>query len=382
LQFIHTSDTHLGCAQFDYSEREDDVYEAFSEVIDTAVKDEVDAVIHAGDIFHVPKPGGTPLVKLADGIKTLGDKGIKFYFTLGEHDISRITGTPSPYIFHRLGLATYVGSGKPVMHGKTMIMGFPKARRGEIDELVANLKQADEIAERHAGKKILVLHQGLVEFNKWAGELTANDLPQHFDYYAMGHLHDSSARRFERLGGPVCYPGSIDPTPGEGIKEFRKGFYHVDISGSEAKYDWVEVKSSRKQFSYEVSYEEIREKVGEVIGEIRDLPKKPILLFRVKGEDIDNSKVTSALSKLLTHCLHYAWEAVEEGKTGEILLSERPSDVRQEMLDLATKTLGTEALATFAVKELLPLLEAGSTEEALDLVNSAFERLRFKGATS
>lgn len=381
MQFIHTSDTHLGCAQFDYHEREQDVYDAFAEIIDTAVKDKVDAVIHAGDIFHVPKPGGTPLLRLADGIKTLEDNGIKLYFTLGEHDISRMTGTPSSYIFHKLGLATYVGSGKPVMHEGTMILGFPKARRSEIDELATNLKQANEVAKQHSGKKILVLHQGLVEFNKWAGEMTSNDLPHHFDYYAMGHLHDSSAKRFERLNGPVCYPGSIDPTPGEGIKEFKKGFYLADISGSEAKYDWVEIKSSRKQFRYDVDYSALREKVGEVVEGIGSLPKKPVLLFRVKGKEIDNAKVTSALSKLLTHCLHYSWEAIDERQSPESLYSERPSDIRQEMFNLATKTLGNEAAATFAVKELLPLLEADSEEDALDLVNTVYEQSRFRSVS-
>jgi hypothetical protein len=72
---------------------------------------------------------------------------------------------------------------------------------------------------------------------------------------------------------------------------------------------------------------------------------------------------------------------VEESQSVETLYAERPSDIRQEMFNLATKTLGTEAAATFAVKELLPLLEAGNEEEALDLVDSGFERSRFKGAT-
>ncbi len=381
LQFLHTSDTHLGCAQFDSRDREQDVYEAFSEVVDTAVKDKVDAVLHAGDIFHVPRPGGTPLVKLADGIKNLGDKGIKFYFTLGEHDISRVTGTPSPYVFHKLGLATYVGGEKPVLHGDTMILGFPKARRSEIDGLVSSLKQADEAASRHAGKKVLVLHQGLSEFNRWAGEMTANDLPPNFDYYAMGHLHDHGLKRFDRLHGPVCYPGSIDPTPGEGVKETKKGFYIVDMSGAEASEDWVEIKSSRQQYAFDVDYWSIRERAASIADEVRSKGhvKKPVLFLKVRGEGIENSKVTSAFSDLIALSLHCGWEAVEERPSADKLFAERPSDVRQEIFDLAARALGDQAVAAFAVKELLPLLEAGEHEEALDLVYSTFEASRFKG---
>jgi exonuclease SbcD len=379
MLILHTSDTHLGCAQFNYREREQDVYEAFSEIIEIAVRDRVDAVVHAGDIFHTPRPSGTPLVKLAEAIKILGDKDIKFYFTLGEHDISRITGTPSPYIFHKLGLARYVGSGEPVLHGSLMIIGFHKVRRWEIDELIKNFKQADILARRHNGKRIIVIHQGLLEFHKWAGEMTSNDLPPHFDYYAMGHLHDNIEKRFERLGGPVCYPGSIDPTPGEGVKEFKKGFYIVDLSGNEAKQEWIEIKSSRKQYSFETKYSEIKESVEEIIEEIKSksLVKKPVVSLKVKGADIDNARVILYLSKLLNYSLHYTWEAIDEAKTNETVYSEKPEDIRQEMFNLAAKVLKNEDLASYAVKELLPFLEKGQIDEALELVNKTFERFRF-----
>ena len=41
MLILHTSDTHLGYAQFDLEEREKDVYDAFSEIVDAAVKDRV-----------------------------------------------------------------------------------------------------------------------------------------------------------------------------------------------------------------------------------------------------------------------------------------------------------------------------------------------------
>ena len=261
-QIIHISDTHLGGAQFDSVDREQVVYVAFQEVVDAAVKDKVDAVIHAGDIFHYPKPGGRPLVKMGEALKTLSKNCISTFFTLGEHDISRITGTPSPYLFHKLELATYVGTGEPVMLGDLMIIGFNKYRRGEVDELIEELKAAGAKAKNHGGKKLLVLHQGLLEFHKFAGELTAKDLPPEFDYYAFGHLHDNFHRRFEGMQGPVCYPGSLDPTPGEGIKEYKKGYYFVDLSGAEANPQWVQLTSSRRMCHYDLEYESMMEGVG------------------------------------------------------------------------------------------------------------------------
>lgn len=384
MQILHISDTHLGCAEFDLQEREQDVYDAFSEVIETALKDKVDAVVHAGDIFHLPRPGGTPLVKLADGIKALADKGIKFYFTFGEHDISRITGTPSAYLFHKLGLATYIGSGEPVLHGDTLIIGFHKHRRGEIDELVEKLKLAGNHAKAHPGKKLLVLHQGLVEAHPFAGELRANDLPPEFDYYAMGHLHDNFQRQFEGMRGPVCYPGSLDPTPGEGIKEFKKGFYFVDLSGSETRPEWVQLRSSRKMLHYDLEYAGLIEGVARVVNEIESqgLEKKPVLSVTVNGKDIDSAKMSAALSRLLPYCLHYFPVVNEESVSGERVYGEKPADMQLEMLSLAESVLGSKDLASFAITELLPALTHGETEEAIDVIRIAFEKSRFGAGRS
>ena len=54
MLFSHISDTHLGLAQYGSEEREQDVYLAFNEAIDTSIKDHVDFVIFAGDIFTFP----------------------------------------------------------------------------------------------------------------------------------------------------------------------------------------------------------------------------------------------------------------------------------------------------------------------------------------
>jgi DNA repair protein SbcD/Mre11 len=380
MLILHTSDTHLGYAQFDLEEREKDVYDAFSEIIDTAVKDRVDAVVHAGDIFHIPKPAGRPLVRLGEGIKTLREHGIRFYFTLGEHDILRMRGTPSALLFQRLGLATYVGDGEPVIDGDLMVVGFHKRRTVELEELYEGFGRADAAAKAHPEKKkVVVIHQGLLEFHPY-GEITANDLPRHFDYYAMGHLHDHDERRFERLAGPVCYPGSIDPTPSEGIKEFKKGFFLVDLSESEARPEWVELKSSRQQIRFEVEYARLRQETERIRREIEgmSLQKKPVVLVRVRGQEIDNAKVAAAISGLRDICLYPDWEPIlEGGPAGQEVLTERPADIQEEMMRLATMALGDERRASFAVGELLPLLERGEKEEALDLVNRAYETARF-----
>jgi len=395
MQILHTSDTHLGCAPFNYEQREKDIYQAFAEVIDTAVKDRVDAVIHSGDIFHVPKPGGQPLLRLADAVKKLSENDIKFYFTLGDHDIAGITGTPSPYIFHRLGLATFVGDGEPKYlkprnsggasaKDTVMILGFHKRRRGEINEEFAqDMKRADDLATAHPGKKVIVLHQGLSEFNKWAWEIGVNDLPRRFDYYAMGHLHDHDEKRFDELAGPVCYPGSIDSIPPERIQECKKGFYIVDLSGAEVKQEWVQIKCSRSHFRFEVDYSDIKGRLEGIYNDLvsRKLLKTPVVHVEVRGrsDEVDSARLNSAFANLVSSCLYCDWEVVPPGDSrseGGKMFQERPADVNEELLKLAVDALGSEAAASFALKELLPLLQTNRRDEAAEIVFKAFESSR------
>ena len=66
------------------------------------LKDKVDFVIFAGDIFHEPNPSGRAIMQMANAVKKLKKNKIKSFFVLGEHDTSRIRGTPVPYVYQKL----------------------------------------------------------------------------------------------------------------------------------------------------------------------------------------------------------------------------------------------------------------------------------------
>jgi len=80
MLFSHISDMHLGLVQYGSEEREQDIYDVFKQSIDTSIKDHVDFVIFAGDIFHVPKPNGTAIVQMANGLKRLKENNIDSFF--------------------------------------------------------------------------------------------------------------------------------------------------------------------------------------------------------------------------------------------------------------------------------------------------------------
>ncbi len=106
-----------------------------------------------------------------------------------------------------------------------MLAGLDKRRKSEMagyEEIFLNLDKSAENEFKETKHKILVLHQGIAEFHKFAGDLQSTDLPKNFTYYAMGHLHDKDIKEFNHLKGPIAYPGSIELTTSEGIKDVEK----------------------------------------------------------------------------------------------------------------------------------------------------------------
>jgi len=373
--FSHISDTHLGLTQYGLQEREDDVYSAFNESVDVSIKDHVDFVIFAGDIFHVPNPTGTAILQMANALRRLKQNNIDSFFVLGEHDISRIRSAPIPYVYHNLEFSKYVGNGKPFVYKDVLIAGFDKIRRGEMPQFLDRFSEIDRIASQHTGHKILIMHQGIAEVNQFAGELTSTDLPKNFTYYAMGHLHDKFLKQFPHLLGPIAYPGSIEMTTSEGIKETQKGFYIVDISTSEAKPNWIKL-DTRPQLSEKVEFEKLSESVSSILDKISTLSKKPIVELKIHGKEIESEIIQTQIARLAPHTLHYTWKILQaEGSNGTILL-ERPSSIDDELFRLASNYLGSNEKAIFAIQELLPLLSSNKVKEAEQAILEDYERFK------
>ena len=375
MLFSHISDIHLGLVQYNSEERELDIYDAFHQAIDISIKDHVDFVIFAGDIFHIPTPSGTAIIHMANALKLLKQNNIDSFFILGEHDISRIRGTPVPYVFHNLEFSKYIGQGEPVYYKDLLLVGFDKIRRNEMDSFEKRFEEIDDIAKKHQGHRILVMHQGINEINKFAGELNSTDLPKNFTYYAMGHLHDHVVKNFSHLGGPVAYPGSIELTNSEGIKETKKGFYQVDISSTEAKPSWIEL-NTRPQFSIKTTSTNISKTIDEMFEKIKSNPKKPIVELKIESENVEHEIIQAQISRLIPHTLHCSWKLVQKQDSDSSVLSDRPARIDEELFKLAVNSLKSEKLASFAVKDLLPILSASQIEQANQLIIENFERFK------
>ena len=375
MLFSHISDMHLGLVQYGSEERAQDVYDAFNQAIDISIKDKVDFVIFAGDIFHVPNPNGTAIVQMANGLKKLKQNNIDSFFILGEHDISRIRTTPIPYVYHNLEFSKYIGQGKPIEYKGVLLVGFDKIRKAEIPQYEEKFAEIDKIAQNHSGHKILVLHQGVTEFNKFAGEIQSTDLPKNFTYYAMGHLHDKDIKQFNHLNGPIAYPGSTESTTSEGIKETKKGFFEVDISRNEAKPNWIELET-RPQFSFKTEYKELAKTIDEISDKISGFVKKPIVEVKIQGENIETDHIQAQIARINSLVLRCFWRISTKQISNSSVFLDRPNVIDDEMFRLSVDALGSEQTASFAIKELLPVLASGQIKEASQIIIENFEKFK------
>src|SRR6056297_2152699 len=181
---IHTGDTHIGYQQYNSPERRQDFLEAFRSVVEDAVADDVDAVVHAGDLFHDRRPSLVDLQGTIDVLRTLSDADIPFLAVVGNHESKRDAQWLD--LFADLGLATRLGA-DPVVVGDAAFYGLdfvPRSRRDDLEYAF------DPVPER-ADHATLVSH-GLFEpfaHADWDTETVLEQSTVDFDAVLLGDNH-------------------------------------------------------------------------------------------------------------------------------------------------------------------------------------------------
>ena len=130
---IHTGDTHVGYRQYHSPERRQDFLDAFQQVVDDAVSSNVDAVVHAGDLFHDRRPELPDLMGVLAALRDLESAGVPFLAVVGNHESTR--GGQWLDLFESLGLATRLDEA-PQTVGNTAFYGLdhvPESRRESLD---------------------------------------------------------------------------------------------------------------------------------------------------------------------------------------------------------------------------------------------------------
>ncbi|QLG47347.1 DNA double-strand break repair protein Mre11 [Natrinema halophilum] len=222
---IHTGDTHIGYQQYNSPERRRDFLEAFRTVIEDAVADGVDAVVHAGDLFHDRRPSLVDLQGTVDILRTLDEANIPFLAVVGNHESKRDAQWLD--LFADLGLATRLGA-DPVVVGGAAFYGLDFVPRSRRDDLEYDF--APKPAE--ADSTTLVSH-GLFEpfaHANWDTETVLEESTVDFDAVLLGDNHAPDTA--EVLDTWVTYCGSTERASASEREE--RGYNLVEYGDSVA----------------------------------------------------------------------------------------------------------------------------------------------------
>jgi len=202
---IHTGDTHLGYRQYHRTERREDFLEAFRTVLEDAVADDVDAVVHAGDLFHDRQPGLPDLLGAISVLETLDDADIPLLAVVGNHESKRDAQWLD--LFETMGLATRLGR-DPVVVGDTAFYGLdfvPRTRREDLEYDFEAHAAAHAALVSHGRFAPVVPDYGRVE---WDAREVLDAASVDFDAMLLGDEHAPTRQRIDDTW--VTYCGSTE----------------------------------------------------------------------------------------------------------------------------------------------------------------------------
>jgi len=239
MRLVHFADTHLGFTESSRVDaatginvRERDVYAAFDAIIDRTLALKPDVVVHAGDLFHSPRPSNRAITTALLGLQRLSAAGIPSVLVAGNHSVPRAAASGS--IFEALGVlpgvhAAYVGRYEVFTVGAAAIHCVPHVH--DEAALEAALAEVQPRADRQFN--VLVLHgavrgtgegASLGEFNEVAIGRAALARFAGFDYVALGHYHAHL-----KLGPNARYSGSSERLH-QNEAGYEKGFLEIDLA--------------------------------------------------------------------------------------------------------------------------------------------------------
>jgi len=224
LRILHTADSHIGAGlpvrpRRDGPRRGDDLVTSFVDVLDRAVADDVDLVIHAGDLFNRSKPSSRALAAAGEPLLAVAAGGIPVVIVPGNHERSAIPANlllshPNIRIVTRPTTLRFDLGGRRVAVSAWPCLRRDAARR--FESALAATGWADEPADL----RLLAVHQtfesatcgpGSFRFRSGEDVVERTAVPAAFDYVAAGHVHRHQVLEHPCPDGPaIVYCGSPD----------------------------------------------------------------------------------------------------------------------------------------------------------------------------
>lgn len=218
VSIIHTGDTHIGYQQYHRPERRQDFLDAFEQVIEHAIAEDVDAVVHAGDLYHDRQPSLGDILGTLSVLRRLADHDIPFLAVVGNHESKRTDQWLD--LFESLGLAVRLGR-SPYVIGSVAFYGLDFVPRSQRSELGYEFDPTDQT---HA---VLVTHGLFMPFDygDWDATEILDASTVSFEAMLLGDNHKPDQTEID--GTLLTYCGSTERA--SATEREKRGYNIVDF---------------------------------------------------------------------------------------------------------------------------------------------------------
>ncbi|KRN99742.1 metallophosphoesterase family protein [Companilactobacillus kimchiensis] len=238
MKFLHAADLHLdtpfiGISDFSkelQQQLKDSTYQAATKLFETAIAEQVDFVILAGDIFDDTDSSLKAQMFLRDEFEKLNQADIKVYLIYGNHDYYRnnfaVVNFPKNVKVFGQDVSTVAINTKDGQ--RVGLTGFSYYQQHIQQSIVQDYPDRGNF-----DYQIGILHAGVGDDN-YAPFQVSDLLKKGYDYWALGHIHK---REILHEAPMVVYPGDIQ---GRNQNETTpKGFYIVSVTNQVTQLKFV-----------------------------------------------------------------------------------------------------------------------------------------------
>ncbi len=265
MKLLHFSDIHIGMENYGKLDPETglstrllDFFKTFDFIVDTAIKEKVDAVVFAGDAYKTRDPNPTQQRGFGERINRIAKSGIPVVLVIGNHDTPNADGKANTLdIYSALEIENVWVSRKPELleiptrSGQLQVVTLPWLHKNDYKVV------ADKLSLLYGKIKpdspaIFLSHVEVegASYGSEKGMAIANDvtvpLPllqdKRLSYVALGHIHKHQVLS---SNPPVVYSGSphrID----FGEEKEEKGIILVDIQSEHNRHSELGSESKKR----------------------------------------------------------------------------------------------------------------------------------------
>lgn len=237
-RIFHVADTHIGYSAYrkideatGLNQREVDTYDAFTHVVECALEDRPDVIVHAGDLFDSVRPTNRAISFALEQLLRLSEARIPFVVISGNHETPRLKETGSVFsLFEHIPhiYPVYGDTYEVVELGDLTIHAIPHCADIEAEKKRMVIEHTDHSGFHVALLHAIVLGSGLPTFmmGEFNEQTVGIDDLTGFDYLALGHYHTCT-----RVRADAYYAGSTERFSFNEVRD-EKGFLDVTLTES------------------------------------------------------------------------------------------------------------------------------------------------------